>query len=296
MTITIRNVHPSSLIEDGVVVHEKAKIGPNCYLKGRISIGANASLKGGLTLIGDMDIGYGATIEPGVCIASNASIDQPQPRKVIVCEGANVGAGCILYQGITIGRYSKIEPGSVICRNIPPFAIVSGNPAVISGYLRDTSQHQVVQTTIVDEPDGPGVYPLNVLGVALYQFQRIRDLRGDLTVGEFERVIPFLPKRYFVVFDVPSYETRGEHAHKSCHQFLVCPTGSVSVVVDDGTSREEIRLHKPNMGLLIPAGVWGVQYKYSEGSALIVFASEFYEPDDYIRNYEEFLKFRQLSS
>jgi acetyltransferase-like isoleucine patch superfamily enzyme/dTDP-4-dehydrorhamnose 3,5-epimerase-like enzyme len=291
-----RNVHPSSLIEEGVAVHETALIGPNCYLRGRMSIGANAHLKGGLTLIGDIHVGHDAFIEPGVCIASDANKEPPQEGKVVVCEGAHVGAGCVLYQGVVIGRYARIEPGSVIFRNIPPYAVVSGNPAVITGYVRDTSQQRAVPITIVEKPDAPGVYPFNVRGVALYQFQRIRDLRGDLTVGEFERNIPFIPKRYFVVFDVPSYETRGEHAHKRCHQFLICPSGSVSVVVDDGVSREEITLNKPNMGLLIPARVWGVQYKYSAGSALIVFASEYYDPDDYIRNYDEFVKFCELNS
>ena len=291
-----RNVHPSSLIEDGVVVHETALIGPNCYLRGQMSIGANAHFKGGLTLIGDMDVGHDAFIEPGVCIASDANEVPPQEGKVVISEGAHVGAGCVLYQGVVIGRYARIEPGSVIFRNIPPYAVVSGNPAVITGYVRDSSHQRAVLTTIVEKPDAPGVYPFHVRGVALYQFQRIRDLRGDLSVGEFERNIPFIPKRYFVVFDVPSYETRGEHAHKRCHQFLMCPSGSVSVVVDDGVSREEVTLNKPNMGLLIPAGVWGVQYKYSEGSALIVFTSEFYDPDDYIRNYDEFVKFCQLNT
>lgn len=290
------NVHPSSLIEDGVVVHETALIGPNCYLSGRITIGANAYIKGGSTLIGDMDVGHDAFIEPGVCIATGANNGQPQKGKLVVCEGAHVGAGCVLYEGVVIGRYARIEPGSVIFRSIPPYAVVSGNPAVITGYVRDTCQERVIPTMIVEKPDAPGVYSFKVHGVALYLFQRIRDLRGDLTVGEFERNIPFIPKRYFVVFDVPSYETRGEHAHKRCHQFLICPSGSVSVVVDDGVRREEITLNKPNMGLLIPAGVWGVQYKYSEGSALIVFASEFYDPDDYIRNYDEFVKFCQLNS
>jgi hypothetical protein len=75
---------------------------------------------------------------------------------------------------------------------------------------------------------------ITVKGVTLHEFPLIHDLRGNLTVGEFEKEIPFSPKRYFAVFDVPNKEIRGEHAHKECHQFLVCIKGSCHVVADDG--------------------------------------------------------------
>ena len=130
----------------------------------------------------------------------------------------------------------------------------------------------------------------------MHRYARIRDLRGDLSIGEFERNVPFQPKRYFIVYDVPSTETRGEHAHIKCHQFLICVAGTVSVVVDDGTRREEVLLDRPNIGLLIPAGVWGIQYKYSANGVLLVFASEYYDANDYIRNYDDFLKFRGVSA
>ena len=110
-----------------------------------------------------------------------------------------------------------------------------------------------------------------------------------MTVGEFEKEIPFAPQRYFSVFDVPNKEVRGEHAHKECHQFLVCIKGSCHVVADDGHQRQEFILDKPNKGIYLPPMVWGIQYKYSADAVLMVFASHHYDPDDYIRNYSEFM-------
>ena len=127
-------------------------------------------------------------------------------------------------------------------------------------------------------------------GVALHRLRLVEDLRGDLCVGEFERDVPFRPKRYFVVFDVPSAETRGEHAHHKCAQFLVCVKGSCSVIADDSENREEFLLDTPALGLLIPPLVWSTQYKHSSDTVLLVFASEFYDADDYIREYDKFLQ------
>jgi UDP-2-acetamido-3-amino-2,3-dideoxy-glucuronate N-acetyltransferase len=98
-----------------------------------------------------------------------------------------------------------------------------------------------------------------------------------------------VPKRYFVVFDVPGKDVRGEHAHRECHQFLVCIRGSLAVVVDDGTAREEIALDAANVGLYVPPMTWAVQYKYSADATLLVFASDLYDPADYIRDYDKFL-------
>jgi UDP-2-acetamido-3-amino-2,3-dideoxy-glucuronate N-acetyltransferase len=127
-------------------------------------------------------------------------------------------------------------------------------------------------------------------GVALYRTPRVEDMRGNLTVGEFGRNLPFVPKRYFMVFDVPSAEVRGEHAHRQCHQLLVCARGKLSVVVDDGKQREEFVLDRPELGLHIPPLVWATQYRYSNDAVLLVFASEFYDATDYIRDYDDFLR------
>ena len=81
---------------------------------------------------------------------------------------------------------------------------------------------------------------------------------------------------------------RGEHAHREQSQFLVCVKGACSVAVDDGAKREEIRLDRPNLGLLLPPMVWGTQYKYSADAVLLVLASGCYDAEDYIRDYDDF--------
>ena len=116
-------------------------------------------------------------------------------------------------------------------------------------------------------------------------------MRGSLSVVEYEKQIPFIPKRCFWVFDVPNREIRGEHAHKNLHQYLICVKGSVNVVLDDGTNKTEVILDKSNLGLHIPPKVWGIQYKYSEDAVLLVFASAAYAADDYLRDYSEFISY-----
>ena len=89
---------------------------------------------------------------------------------------------------------------------------------------------------------------------------------------------------------MPSKEVRGEHAHRRLHQFLVCVKGSCSVVVDDGKAREELFLDRADVGLYVPPMIWTTQYKYSQDAVLLVLASAAYDPDDYIRDYDEFLQ------
>jgi UDP-2-acetamido-3-amino-2,3-dideoxy-glucuronate N-acetyltransferase len=118
----------------------------------------------------------------------------------------------------------------------------------------------------------------------------VKDLRGDLSAGEFERDIPFPVRRYFVVLNVPNERVRGEHAHKQCHQFLVCVNGRVTVVADDDSTRQQSLLDSPSLGLYLPPMTWATQYRYSPGAVLLVFASHFYDADDYIRDYGEYLE------
>ena len=139
-----------------------------------------------------------------------------------------------------------------------------------------------------DFPVEQSLSRLGVGNVTLHRFKLIRDPRGDLSVGEFVNEVPFIPKRYFVVFNVPSKHTRGEHAHHKCHQFLICITGTCAVIVDDGDLRREVELSSPDMGIYIPPLIWGVQYKYSSEAVLLVFASDTYDESDYIRDYSEF--------
>lgn len=124
----------------------------------------------------------------------------------------------------------------------------------------------------------------------------ISDPRGNLSVGEFERQIPFAVKRFFVVYQVPLVEVRGEHAHRECHQFLICLRGRISVIGDDGFRREECVLDRPDVGFYMPPMTWGTQYKYSPDAVLLVFASHYYDSADYIRDYDEFLRLARFQA
>jgi glycosyltransferase involved in cell wall biosynthesis/dTDP-4-dehydrorhamnose 3,5-epimerase-like enzyme len=132
--------------------------------------------------------------------------------------------------------------------------------------------------------------PLGPKGVTLHKMKLATDPRGALSVGEFTRDVPFQAKRYFVVYGVPEGSSRGEHAHRQCHQFLICVRGQVTAVVDDGSQRKEISLDSPAKGLYMPPMTWGTQYNYSQDAVLVVFASDHYDPSDYIREYSGFLE------
>jgi dTDP-4-dehydrorhamnose 3,5-epimerase-like enzyme len=182
-----------------------------------------------------------------------------------------------------------IGAGAVVTRNVPPNAIVVGNPAYIVGYVSRSSERNPVKQEFAQKTDTPVMRSI-VEGVEIYRLPIIRDMRGSLSVAEYGKYLPFIPKRYFLVFDVVSKEIRGEHAHKELHQFLVCIRGSCSVVVDDGTNSEEIVLNTPGVAIHIPPMVWGIQYKYSQDAVLLVLASDIYRPEDYIRDYDEFIQ------
>jgi UDP-2-acetamido-3-amino-2,3-dideoxy-glucuronate N-acetyltransferase len=127
-----------------------------------------------------------------------------------------------------------------------------------------------------------------VRGVTIHRLPIAEDSRGRLSVAEVGTHLPFAPRRYFTVFDVPPETVRGDHAHRVCQQFLVAVRGSVIVVVDDGQTSEEWTLDTPGIGLYVPPMVWARQHRYSPDAVLLVLASEPYEASDYIRDYDEF--------
>jgi dTDP-4-dehydrorhamnose 3,5-epimerase-like enzyme len=209
--------------------------------------------------------------------------------ETIIEAGASIGAGAVILPGLTVGQGAMVGAGATVTRSVPPRAVVVGNPARIIGYT-ETEKPAISTLAQTGENGSSGVLNSSVSGVTLHNFPLIPDMRGSLSVGEFEKTVPFTPKRYFLVFDVPSEETRGEHAHRQCKQFLICVRGRCSVVADNGISRQEFLLAKPNIGLYLPPMTWGIQYRYSDDAILLVFASERYDADDYIRDYTTFLK------
>jgi dTDP-4-dehydrorhamnose 3,5-epimerase-like enzyme len=130
--------------------------------------------------------------------------------------------------------------------------------------------------------------PLAVKAVRLLPLPVVTEDRGSLAFGQHDSHLPFLPRRYFVVFDVPQGQVRGEHAHRRSEQVHICLRGRVVVTVDDGERRDEVRLDGPHVGLYTPPLIWTTLERHSEDAVLLVLASDAYDPEDYIRDYEVF--------
>ena len=130
-------------------------------------------------------------------------------------------------------------------------------------------------------------------GVSLVVFPTVRAARGNLTALELPKVVPFHVSRIFLVHQVSNSEVRGEHAHKKCWQLLISTTGTVMVDLSDGEMSKTFILDTPERGLLIPPLIWGTQYNFSTNAALLVLASEAFDPDDYLHNFQEFKDFRR---
>jgi dTDP-4-dehydrorhamnose 3,5-epimerase-like enzyme len=122
----------------------------------------------------------------------------------------------------------------------------------------------------------------------IIELPKINDRRGNLTFIEEYRHIPFKIKRIYYLYDVPGGETRGGHAHKHLHQFMIAVSGSFDVIVDNGFSREKFHLNRSYYGLHIPPMIWRELNNFSSGSVCLVLASEYYDERDYIRDYETF--------
>jgi UDP-2-acetamido-3-amino-2,3-dideoxy-glucuronate N-acetyltransferase len=272
----------------GAVIGEDCNICDGVFVEGNVVVGDRVTVKcgvqlwDGVRLANDVFVGPNATFTNDRFPRSRRHPDAYPETHVEA--GASIGANATILPGLRIGSGAMVGAGAVITRSVPPNAIVVGNPARIVGYVTDSEARAPAPSGPTEETVTSGVP-----GVTLHKLSRYQDLRGALSVGEFDKDLPFLPKRYFLVFDVPSQETRGEHAHRRCHQYLICVKGSVRVLADDGRHRDEFTLDSPSVGLHLPPMIWGTQYQYSPGAVLLVFASENYDADDYIRHYDEFI-------
>ncbi len=298
-------IHPEALCETSSI-GERTRVWAFAHILPGAAIGADCNICDHVFIENDVVIGDRVTVKCGVQIWDGLRIDDdvfigpnatftndPFPRsnrhlseypRTHIRRGASIGANATVLPGVTIGEHAMIGAGAVVTRSVPPNAIVRGNPARIVGYVDSLKAD-------TPEPGKVGVpiaVSTRVRGVSLHELTLVRDMRGNLVAGEFESDVPFSVKRCFMIFDVPSENVRGEHAHRTCHQFLVCARGSCRVVVDDGRVREEIALDRADLGLHIPPMTWGIQYRYSRDALLLVFASHAYDAADYIRDYDAF--------
>jgi len=296
-----------AVVLPGAAVGEDCNICSHCFIENDVELGHRVTVKSGVQLWDGLRVADDVFIGPNVSFSNDKfPRSRQQPEKflnTIIEKGASIGAGASILPGIVIGQGAMVGAGAVVTKSVPPNAIVMGNPARITGYsngqtpVRDGVERVLSVPAFSDSEakETPASYPLAVHGVTMHHLRLVKDMRGDLSVGDFESQIPFAPKRYFLVFNVPSEKTRGEHAHRECHQFLICVKGRCSVMVDDGQQRMEVMLDNPATGLYLPPMVWGTQYKYSQDAILLVFASHSYDPADYVRDYAEFKTLTSLA-
>lgn len=127
--------------------------------------------------------------------------------------------------------------------------------------------------------------------IQLIEIPKIQDRRGNLAVIEKD-TIPFVSKRVYYLFDIPSGSKRGGHAHKEQHELLIALSGSFDVVLKDGKTIKTETLNKPNFGLLIVNGIWRELKNFSSGAVCLVLASDEFDEKDYIREYKDFKLFK----
>jgi acetyltransferase-like isoleucine patch superfamily enzyme/dTDP-4-dehydrorhamnose 3,5-epimerase-like enzyme len=301
-------VHPSSFVASKKIgkktkiwafcnILEGAVIGRNCnicdhvFIENDIIVGDNVTVKCGVQLWDGLRIADNVFIGPNATFSNDIfPRSKKRPKtflKTVIKKNASIGANATILPGITIGENAMVGAGAVVTKNVPANAIVIGNPARISGY---TNVNAEPVAKFVDSQSVGEKTKTKIKGVEIHTLPKANDIRGELSFIEYKKNIPFLVKRFFMVYNVPTKEVRGEHAHRKIFQFLICLSGSLSVIVDDGRKRLEIPLKAKDKGILIPPLVWSIQYKYSDDAALLVFASGEYNTSEYIRDYDEFLK------
>jgi len=281
----------------------KAHIGEDCnicdhvFIENDVVVGDRVTVKSGVQLWDGIRIENDVFVGPNVTFTNDI---YPRSKQypaafatTVVRSGASIGANATILPGLSIGAHAMVGAGAVVTRSVPPNAVVVGNPAKIIGYAGTKTHHlkeseRAVQIIGISQPTSVG-------GVTLHYLREVKDMRGSLSVAEVGTDVPFDVKRHFFVYEVPSLEVRGEHAHRQCKQFLIAIKGKVHIVADDGFRREEFILDRPSLGLYLPSMTWGIQYRYSPDTVLLVLASEHYDDADYIRDYDMFLKLTRSS-
>jgi acetyltransferase-like isoleucine patch superfamily enzyme/dTDP-4-dehydrorhamnose 3,5-epimerase-like enzyme len=284
----------------GAVIGRDCNICDHVFIENDVVVGDRVTVKCGVQLWD------GVTLEDDVFVGPNATFtNDPFPRsrqyperfaRTTVRAGASIGANATLLPGIEIGQGAMVGAGAVVTHDVPPGVVVTGNPArirhrVADGALQDTaSRDEATGREDAGASDGSAPLPaLTARGARVTPIPVIADSRGALSYAQLGDQLPFVPRRYFLLFDVPAGAIRGAHAHRALEQFVVCVHGSCRVIVDDGEHRDELRLSSPELGVYVPPLLWTTVVPDSRDTAVIVLASAEYDPADYLRDYDEFL-------
>ena len=299
-------VHESALLEsthigDGTRIWafahvlEGAQIGVDCNICDHTFIENDVVLGDRVTIKSGVQLWDGLRIEDDVFIGPNATFtNDPLPRSkqyldehpiTVIRRGSSIGANATILPGITIGQHAVVGAGAVVTCSVPPHAVVVGNPARIMRYVGGVNHSS---SGLLEKSRSQNL-TIEVTGVSLHVVPRIRDQRGDLIAREVGAGLPFTPERCFLIVGSRPSVVRGQHAHRRCKQLLVCVEGSIVCMVDDGDRRQELLLDNPEVGLYVPPFIWATQYNYTKGAVLLVFASDPFDPADYIHDYELFL-------
>lgn len=274
-------IHPKALVESeqigsgtrvwafahilpGAIIGSDCNVCDGVFIENDVVVGDRVTIKCGVQLWD------GIRVEDDVFIGPNATFtNDPNPRSkqrrspfvTTIREGASIGANATILPGVEIGRMAMVGAGAVVTHDVGDWDVVVGNPARIL------------------PPAPPRPYVM--------QLRTAKDRRGELAVVE-HLDLPFEPLRTFVIHSVPTPSIRGEHAHRTCHQFLVCINGSVKIETVGKLVDTQTDLTSPESGLYIPPMHWAVLSNFSDDAVLLVLASHPYDENDYIRDYDEF--------
>ena len=302
-------IHSLAVVEPGARIGPRTRVWAFAHVLPGAVVGADCNLCDLSFVVGAVRIGDRVTVKCGVYLWDGVTLEDdvfvgpcaaftndkfPRSRRrparylqTVVGQGASIGANATLLPGVRIGKQAMVGAGAVVTRDVPAYAVVRGNPARIAGYVDAAAPVDRAVATVRRKGAA------SATGARLLDVPNFSDMRGDLGVLECGPALPFAVKRLFYVYNVPGSEVRGAHAHKRCHQFLVAVAGSLHLVADNGAAREEFVLDSPKQGLYLPAGVWGTQYRYAPGTVCLVLASQPYDAADYVRDYDDYLRWRR---
>ena len=289
--------HPQALVES-TSIGEGTRIWAFAHILPGARIGADCNICDGVFIENDVVVGDrvtvkcgvqlwdGVTLEDDVFVGPNATFTNdlfPRSRqypetfaRTIIRRGASIGANATLLPGIEIGSGAMVGAGAVVTKNVASNAIVVGNPATVRGAAGERP---------AGHPRAAAEAPstARLIEVPFYP-----DERGTLLFGQVVDHIPFSMQRFFVISDVPAGSTRGHHAHREQHQFMLCLRGACTVEVDDGRQLQTFRLDSPRAGVHVPPLHWNVLSDFTGDALLLCLCSGAYDRGEYIEDRDTF--------